>query len=133
MKKLLLSIVSVALLAGCEYHKEDLARKDREKDSLMAIVSSKDAVINDFLASFNEVESNLMAVTQKQNMVSSDASAAGGSEMKKPAKERINEQINQINELMDKNKKKLSELQRKLKSSNGKSAELEKMIATLND
>src|SRR6187399_1361622 len=101
MKKIILYIFAIALFAGCEYHKEELAQAGKEKDSLMAIVSSKDAVINDFLASFNEIENNLMAVTQKQNMVSSDA-AAGNGEMKKPTKERINQQINDINDLMDK-------------------------------
>ncbi len=131
MKKIVMYVFSIALLAGCEYHKEDLARDAKTKDSLMAILNAKDTVINDFLGSFNEIENNLIAVTQKQNMVSADAS--GGGELKKPTKERINEQINAINELMDKNKKKIAELTKKLKNSNGKAAELEKMIATLND
>jgi uncharacterized coiled-coil protein SlyX len=132
MKNILVYVLSIILLAGCEYHKEELAQDAKTRDSLMSIVSSKDAVINDFLGSFNEIENNLMAVTQKQNQVSSDASAAG-SDIKKPTKEKINEQINAINELMEKNKKKIAELQGKLKNSNGKMAELEKMIATLND
>lgn len=131
MKKILVSVVAIALLAGCENHKQELAQAGKMNDSLMSVVASKDAVINDFLGSFNEIENNLMTVTQKQNMVSSDA--ASGTELKKPTKERINEQITAINDLMDKNKKKLADLNRKLKASNGKSAELEKMIATLND
>jgi len=133
MKKLFLYLFAIALFGGCEYHKEELAKNAKEKDSLMAIVSSKDAVINDFLSTMNEIENNLMAVTQKQNMVTSDAAAAGGAEMKKPTKERINQQINDINALMDQNKKKLAALQAKLKASGGKVAELEKMIATLQD
>ncbi len=129
MKKILVFVLGVVLLSSCESHKAELAQAAKEKDSLIAVVSSKDAVINDFLSSFNEVENNLMAVTQKQNMVSSNA----GSEMKKPTKEMINEQINAINDLMDQNKKKIAELNSKLKKSSGKNAELQKMIATLND
>lgn len=131
MKKTLVYLFAVVLLAGCENHKEELAQAGKDKDSLMGIVSSKDEVINDFLKSMDEIENNLIAVSQKQNMVSTDSK--NGGELQKPTKERINQHIQDINDLMDKNKQKIAELQKKLKAAGGKVASLEKMIATLNE
>jgi DNA repair exonuclease SbcCD ATPase subunit len=130
MKKYLVVIASVLLFAGCESHKAELAQASRDKDSLMAVVNSKDAVVNDFLGSFNEIQDNLLAITQKENMVASDAA---GSEVNKPTKEKIKDQIAIIHDLMDKNKKAIASLSKKLKTANGKSEHLEKMLASLNE
>lgn len=131
MKKfLVIPVLATMLFAGCESHKAELAQASKQNDSLMAIVNSKDAVVNDFLNSFNEIQDNLLAITQKENMVASDATS--NTEVNKPTKDKINEQIAMINTLMDKNKKAIADLSRKLKGANGKSAKLEKMIADLN-
>jgi uncharacterized coiled-coil protein SlyX len=131
MKKIIVFVFTAAVMAGCQNHKAELAQSGKQNDSLMALVSSKDAAISDFMNSFNEIENNLLAVTQKQNMVSSDAT--GTNELKTSTKERINQQISEINDLMDKNKQKIAALTKRLKGANGKVADLEKMIATLND
>ncbi len=131
MKKYLLVLLAAATFAGCENHKAELAQASRQNDSLMAVVNSKDAVVNDFLTSFNEIQDNLLAITQKENIVASDASA--GAEVNRPTKERIKDQITAINGLMDKNKQAIADLSRKLKNSGAKSAKLEKMLATLNE
>jgi len=131
MKKLIVLIFPIILgICGCESHKAELAQAAKDKDSLMAVVSSKDAVVNDFLGSFNEIQDNLLAITQKENMVASDAAA--GSEVNKPTKDKIKDQIAMINTLMDKNKKAIADLSRKLKNANGKTAHMEKMLADLN-
>ncbi len=131
MKKLLIMIAAAGMFVGCENHKAELAQTTREKDSLLAVVNSKDAVVNDFLGSFNEIQDNLLAITQKENMVASDA--ANSTESNRPAKEKIKDQIAVIKELMDKNKQAIASLNKKLKNSNGKNAGLEKMIASLNE
>src|ERR1041384_5367733 len=115
MKNYLVTIIAIILFAGCESHKVELAQADRAKDSLMAVVNSKDAVVNDFLSSLNEIQDNLLAITQKENIVASDA-ATTGTEMNKPTKEKIKDQIAMINTLMDKNKKAIADLTRKLKN-----------------
>jgi hypothetical protein len=61
-------------------------------------------------------------------MISTNSSDA---ELKKNMKEQIIDDIQSINDLMDKNKQKISALKAKLAKSNGKVEELEKMITFL--
>src|SRR5438045_1733994 len=128
MRKYLIILFAAIAFAGCESHKAELAQATREKDSLTAIVNSKDAVVNDFLTSFNESQDNLLAITQKENVVASDAATTH--EGNRPAKEKIKEQITVINGLMDKNKQAIADLNKKLRAAGGKNVKLEKMIAT---
>jgi len=131
MKKYLVILAATLIFAGCESHKAELAQASRDRDSLVAVVNSKDAAVNDFLTSFNEIQDNLLAITQKENVVASDASATH--EGNRPTKEKIKEQITVINGLMDKNKVAIADLNKKLRAAGGKNAKLEKMIASLNE
>jgi len=70
----------------------------------------------------------LTEVKAKQKMISTNSNDA---ELKKNMKEQIIDDIQSINELMDKNKQKISSLRGKLEKSNGKVDELEKMITFL--
>src|SRR4051812_22484073 len=99
MKRILVGIIAAIMFAGCESHKVELAQAQKDKDSLMSVVNSKDAVVNDFLTSFNEIQDNLLAITQKENMVASSASGAEGN---RPTKEKIKQEISSINDMMDK-------------------------------
>ncbi|HEU5165665.1 MAG TPA: hypothetical protein VFU29_09020, partial [Chitinophagaceae bacterium] len=96
----------------------------------MSVVNERDASINQFIASFNEVESNLDSVAVRQHIISTSTEQKG--ELKQNQKEHINVQIAAINNLMEQNRKKLADLNRKLKGSANKNKELEKMIATIN-
>lgn len=131
MKKYFL-IGSVAfLLASCKSQPEEQSNVNRERDSLMAIINERDSALTEFVSTMNEVETNLTAVAVKQNMVS--ASADNKNEFKTTPKDRINSEIEAINNLMDQNRKKIADLNKKLKNANGKNEQLQKMIATLND
>ncbi len=106
-------------------------KANHERDSLAAIVNQRDASLTDFVASFDEVERNLDSIAVKQNIVSK--STENATEFKTSSKDHINAQIAAINDLMDQNRKKLASLNAKLKSVNGKNAQLQKMIQTLNE
>ena len=133
MKKYLLIITSAFLLAACNQDKLDKAEEEkaRQKDSLLSIVSERDASINDFISSFNDVERNLDSVAAKQHIINMNTDQKG--DLKPSQKERINSGIASINALMEENRTKLAELKRKLKNSSYKNKELEKAIATINN
>jgi len=57
----------VAIGTRQQLGKEELARLTTEKDSLTSVAFEKDQVINDFLGSFAEIQSNLSEITQKEN------------------------------------------------------------------
>ena len=128
MKKYLFIVSAALLMSACNQSNTDTA--NRENDSLRLIVNEREASLNEFIASFNDVERNLDSVAVKQHLIS--MSADRRSELKLNQKERINTEIAAINSLMDENRKKLAALNSKLKRSGNKNAELEKTIATIN-
>ena len=129
MKKLLF-IVSVVVLASCGQHKKEIARMQAAQDSIAQLAVQKDASILEFMAAMNEIQANLDSIKTIEKIVSVQTSS--GSEMKADAKKRIIAEIAEINNLLQKNKELASSLQGKLRNSNLKVAEFEKMIASLN-
>lgn len=133
MNKLFI-IASLALLiatAGCkEKEKKQIELLTKENNALRAESQSKDSTINGFFRMLNEIEENLAQIKIKENYISKNT--ASGNELKQDAREQINEDIKIINELMSKNKRSIIYLSKKLKESNLKVAEFEKMIAQTN-
>jgi DNA repair exonuclease SbcCD ATPase subunit len=132
-----LSIITLAtittgsmLLSSC--NNGDLAKTKQENDSLKTVIDERGAEINNFIASFNEVESTLDSVSAKQQVIHMSVDKSHG-EFKLSQKERINQEIADINNLMDQNRKTIAQLSRKLKGSVHKNEKLEKTIATLNN
>lgn len=130
-KRILIGAALCGSLFGCNTHEKELASLNQDRDSLMSIINERDSSINDFISSYNDIEKNLSDVAQKQNVIAMNVDKKSG-ELKQSAKDRINAEINDINALMDKNRKQIADLNRKLKNSSVKSSEFEKMINTLN-
>jgi len=122
------AIVTV-LLAMTSCNREELARSNQQNDSLVAVINQQDAEINGFISSFNEVETNLDSVAARQQIIHFNVKDG---ELKAGQKERINAEIEAINELMIQNRNMITELSDKLKKSSRKNAQMEKTIATLN-
>ena len=129
MKKLLF-IVSVVFLTSCGQHKKEIARMQAKQDSIAQLAVQKDASILEFMGAMNEIQSNLDSIKTIEKIVSVQSSS--GSEMKPDAKKRIIAEIAEITSLLEKNKELSKSLQGKLRASNLKNAEFEKMIAQLN-
>lgn len=128
MKNYFFIAAAAILISACNQEKLDTS--NREKDSLLSVVNERNTTINEFIASFNDVEQNLDSVAVRQHLISESTDKKG--ELKQNQKARINSEIEAINNLMDQNRKQLAELNRKLKNSGNKNAQLEKMIATIN-
>ncbi|MGE0638246.1 MAG: hypothetical protein AB7G44_07390 [Bacteroidia bacterium] len=124
-------LISAAAILASACNQSELDKSNREKDSLLLIVNTRDSVLTDFVISFNEVERNLDSVAQRQRIISSGTDEPG--EFKKSQKDRINSEIEAINVLMEKNSKTIADLIKKQKNSLNKNKELEKMIFTLNN
>jgi uncharacterized coiled-coil protein SlyX len=127
--KYFILLAAVALtFSSC--NRAELERQKRMNDSLQSIVNDRDSSLSSYLGDFTSIEKNLDSISRKQNIISS--SAENPAEFKQTPKDRINNQIAAINDLMEKNAKKLAELNRKLKASGNKNRTLQKMIETLN-
>jgi chromosome segregation ATPase len=134
MKKLIPALLPLLfLLASCE-NKEQTARiaqLEAEQFELMREASSRDSLVNSYLETLNEIEANLAEIKIREKIISQET--ASGNEMQKATREKINEDIRMINELMLKNKKLVASLNQKLKTSNLRVTELEKMIELANN
>ena len=129
MKKYVFIAATALVISAC--NQNELTESNRQKDSLMSVVNERDSFINDFISSFNDVERNLDSVAARQHIIAVNSDKTG--ELKPTQKARINAEIASINNLMDQNRKKIAELNQKIKKSSGKNVQLEKMIATLKD
>ncbi len=132
MKKLMVIALIPFIFAACE-NKEQTARINQleEEQALMLNDSrTKDSLINDFMQTLNEIESNLAEIKSKEKLISKETSS--GTELSRSARQRVNEDIKLINALMAENKEKISSLNYKLKQSNLRIAEFEKMIEATN-
>lgn len=128
MKKLLF-VLSVMVLASCG-HKKEIARMQAKQDSVVHISVQKDNKILEYVAAMNDIMSNLDSIKAIEKIVS--VQAVPGVELKVEAKQKIIEDITQINTLLQKNKELVKSLQGKLRNSNKRIVELEKMIENLN-
>lgn len=128
MRKLLF-ILSVVILASCG-HKKEIARMQSKQDSISQLGVQKDNTILQYIGAMNDIQMNLDSIKTLEKIVT--VQAAPGTEVKADAKQKILEDIAQINSLLQKNKELVKALQSKLRNSNMKVAELEKMIELLN-
>lgn len=131
MKKFRFIILTMALLLSMlacnQKEKRQIDLLTKENEELRNEAKSKDSTINQFFLLLNEIEQNLAEVKQKQQVISKNAIQDG--ELKNDVREQIDQDIQTINELMDKNRKTIGYLNRKLKESNLKVAEFERMLS----
>jgi peptidoglycan hydrolase CwlO-like protein len=135
MKTITLVATASLLLMSC--NNGDLERSTHQKDSMMMVLKERDSdlnererSLNEFIATFNEVERNLDCVAVKQHLIYNSADKTKG-ELKATQKDRINAQIEAINDLMEQNRTTIADLQKKLKRSGSKNKKLEETVATL--
>jgi chromosome segregation ATPase len=130
MKRYLLLLLIPALFA-CGRAAEKKAQELQSKtDSLMSQTMQKDEAINEFIRSINDIQGTLDTIKQKENII--NLTTDRGGELKLSAKDQIKNDIQTIYGLMQKNKETINALSRKLKNSNMKVDELNKMVDRLN-
>lgn len=133
MKKYFALVITAAILWSCGGEKEDVGNP--ALDSLDAInkglhnqLGEKDSSIIEFIAAINEIQDNLDVVKARQKLVKA---SSGSKEKVSNNKEEIIKDIQMINGLMEENKQKIVRLQERLKTSDAKTSELEKLITRL--
>ncbi len=132
MKKLFIIALVPFIFAACE-NKEQTARiqqLEEEQNMILSEAQTKDSLINDFMQTLNEIESNLAEIKSREKLISKETTS--GTELSKSARQRVNEDIRLINELMAENKQKIESLNKKLKQSNIRISEFEKMVESTN-
>lgn len=132
MKKFLVLLILFPFMYACNNSKttdEEVLKLQKENDSLKRMADERDATINDFVGSFNEIQENLNVIKEKEKLISKITTDE--TELSVSAKDNINNDIQLIYDLMKQNKKLIYRLQKDLKNSNLKISEFETMIAQL--
>lgn len=124
--------LSAALLMGCKNNdKADDAELKiiSQRDSLLEVSAKKDSAISTFVSSFIEIENNLESIKQKENVLALHSKK--NAELNKDVKDEVNESIKIINELMEKNRQKITSLNSKLKEANFTIGQLKGLVDVL--
>lgn len=129
MKKYLILLLIPVLFACGRAAKKEAEAMKAKNDSLMAQTMQKDEAINEFIATVNDIQGTLDTIKMKQNIINLSTNKNG--ELKLSARDQIKSDITSIYMLMEKNKKELSDLNRKMKASNMKVTELQKLVDRL--
>tara|TARA_R110001592_G_scaffold148165_3_gene372867 strand:+ start:4843 stop:5742 length:900 start_codon:yes stop_codon:yes gene_type:complete len=107
-----------------------IADLEQQNHELEGGSSMKDGEIEEYMKSMNEIYDNLAVIKEKENLINTNIDMSNG-EVNESLKNKIVEDINLINNLLEENKKKMANLNSKLKESNSKGVELERMIQNL--
>ncbi len=121
---------AIILLASCKDQNTENVQANPERDSLIQLTNDNEESLNQFIASFNEIERNLDSVAVKQNIIYMNSEKVGR-DLKPAQKERIIEEIRAINQLMEENNEKIEGLKKKLARANKKNSHLDETITIL--
>ncbi len=125
----------VILFAACNYSNDEqtnsaLDSLKLEYETLQKQLDDKDDNMNEMMKSFNDIEENLALIKEQEGIISSQSTIE--SKLNDNQKDKIIEDIQLINSLMNENKKKISWLRQQMKNSGIKMEELNKIIERLN-
>ena len=129
MKRLLVVTLGLFMLASCHNYKKDAERLTMERDSLNVQAAMKDSSIVDYLSDFNEIMTRLDSIKSIEKLVT--VKKTDQREMSYSQKQKILEDIDLLNDLLQKNKDQVNALQKKLNSSNYKVGKLNATIKEL--
>ena len=124
-------LVTVGIIGISKYNteqKNQLAIIESQKKSFTETITERDSLINESMQTFSEIEKNLSAIKEKEKVITMQAS---NGEVSKDRKQRILQDIEYINTLLDQNKKKIASLTAQLNKSGGTIKGLQVKIAEL--
>jgi len=126
MKKLFVLVLAIVALSACHNYKKDAQQLTISRDSLQQETALRDASIAGFLNDFSEIQANLDSIKKIEKLVTVQSNS--NRELNANQKQMILEDINLLNDLLQRNKQLTASLQKKLKDANFKIGDLEETI-----
>lgn len=133
MKKNWLFLLIVGLIVSCTNVKESKEYKElqAQRDSLLMQSAGSQEEATEMMAVISEVEANFAKIREAENYITTQSAQSG--EMSQDTKDRVNENFKMINEILQRNKQQLAELNKKQSGSNKEIASLKNTITRLNN
>ena len=128
MKKIIFVATMVAMFAACnEGSKSTSDNNYNEIDSLLNVIDQKDTELNDLMGTFNEIQADLALINEAEGRINMMKDNAENNS----TAENIRENMEFIKERLSENKRKIEDLENKLKNSSINSAKMKEAISSL--
>ena len=124
--KYFLIIALATTIFSCNSGK--IKKLEEDNNALLEQTAQKDSLLNDFMSAFNDFESNLEMIKEKESLISMNS---GDPEMRVDQKDKIISDIQMINQLLDDNKSIIADLTSRLEGSDAKLGEFRRMVSRL--
>lgn len=129
MKKILfLSVCAATLLSSCGESAQQV-RDDaqRQRDSLMQVISQRDAELDEIMSTVNEINEGFRLINEAQGRVSTEVANGEGQNMKA----QVRENIQFIQQTLQQNKEQIEKLKTRLKGSSLQNTKLQETLDQL--
>jgi uncharacterized protein (DUF3084 family) len=128
---IVLLAVSVVVFVTRENElKEQQAEAQLVNENLSGVIAHRDSIINDLVQTFNEIEQDMNIVREKENLL---AISTEDPEFTDDVRDRILSDIREMNTLLEENRAKVKELNRRLKESGIQIEALKEKMALLEE
>ncbi|MDQ2180682.1 hypothetical protein [Marinifilum sp. D714] len=124
MKRLVLVLLILPFLVAC--NQKELKQLREQNQQLTSMAKQKDSTINDFIESLNTIEENLEIIKEKETIISVNSENPNKSQ-----KQKIASDLTSINNLLEQNREKIADLEKKLNNSWYQNSKLRKLTDRL--
>jgi DNA repair exonuclease SbcCD ATPase subunit len=124
----ILAVGTFILVRSHKNQAQEVALYENQKLDLAIQLSQRDSIINEWVLAFNEIESDIKKITERENMLSLQSM---NPEITQDKKNEILKEIQLIHDMIDQNKKRISSLNAQLRNSGIQIASLQARIDTL--
>lgn len=126
-------LLLVGLVVSCTNVRETKEYKElqAQRDSLLMQSADVEGEAAEMMSVISEVEANFERIREAEKYISTQTANQG--EISQDTKQRVNDNFNMINEILQRNKRQLDELNKKYNSSNKEVASLKNTINRLNN
>lgn len=132
MKREWMLWLGIGLIVSCTNVKESKEYKalEAQRDSLMMVTVDAESEAIEMMSVISEVEANFERIRQAEKYISTQSTKEG--EMSQDTRTRVSENFKMINDILQRNKAQLQELNRKYSGSTQEIASLKNTITRLN-
>lgn len=121
-------VITLVLGTSCVKQSAEYQALKAQNDSLMNVKHKMQQELDDYFAALNQIEQNIEKIKSTENTVSIQPV---GQELDGDSRNKINEDLTYLNDMLQSNKEELARLKSKLKRSSLRSTELERTISRL--
>ncbi|MFT5750304.1 MAG: hypothetical protein ACI93S_001582 [Ancylomarina sp.] len=124
MKRIIIALLILPFFIAC--NQKEIKQLKEQNQALTNTTNQKEVALNDFVATLNSIEENLDIIREKEKIV-----AVNSENPDKSQKTKITSTLTSINDILEQNRLKIDDLDKKLKNSWYKNSKLRKLTKRL--